>query len=344
MGEGRVSVIIPTYNYERFVVAAVESALEQSYRNLEILVVDDGSTDRTQARLAPYEGRIRYIYQDNRGLSAARNTGIRAARGDLIAFLDSDDLWHPDKLTVQVPRLLADPELAFLATDHWSMGTDEIDRMRWTRIDASQPLSTRPVRLDELLVGARFGSCGVLARRWCFDGVGLFDEELTSAEDMDMWVRIARRFPIAKLQLPLWIYRIHGINMHHATARMEANTLKVLTRALDAHRDQTGLARLRRQALASLATHSAYGYRDSHAFGTALRKLIQSFFIWPFSYEDLDIPYLHPRVRLRFLAVTILQAAKWHLGWSRPVHPEHSQASCSLDIDQAHAVSAEAKA
>ena len=105
MDETLVSVVIPTYNYAHFVTGAVESALAQTYPDREVIVVDDGSTDDTRDRLAPFEGRIRYIHQENQGLSAARNTGIRAARGALVAFLDSDDLWHPEKLAVQARYL-----------------------------------------------------------------------------------------------------------------------------------------------------------------------------------------------------------------------------------------------
>src|SRR5262245_23003010 len=96
-----ISVIIPTYNSARFVIDAVESALAQSYPSLEVIVVDDGSSDDTQERLGPWEGRIKYFYQPNSGPAKARNRGIKEARGDLIAFLDADDQWLPEKLNKQ---------------------------------------------------------------------------------------------------------------------------------------------------------------------------------------------------------------------------------------------------
>src|SRR5438477_3922397 len=102
-----VTAVIPTYNYGRFVTQAVESALGQTYRNLEIIVVDDGSTDDTREQLLPYRDRLRYIYQENQSVAAARNTGIRAATSEFIAFLDADDLWHPRELELQM-RYLAD--------------------------------------------------------------------------------------------------------------------------------------------------------------------------------------------------------------------------------------------
>ena len=233
MGEALVSVVIPTYNYAHFLIGAVESALAQTYPDREVIVVDDGSTDDTRDRLAPFEGRIRYIYQENQGLSAARNTGIRAARGALVAFLDSDDLWHPEKLAVQARYLDEHPEVALLASDHLDMHTSEVGGVDWPRLDGSRAIEAHAVSFEDLVVGSRFGACGVVARKWCFDEVGFFDETLRSAEDVDMWIRIASRFPVAKLEFPLWVYRHHGTSMHRATARMELNTLKMIAKVFD---------------------------------------------------------------------------------------------------------------
>src|ERR1019366_6906368 len=113
---GMVSVVIPAYNYGRFVTEAAECALNQTYRPLEVIVVDDGSTDDTRQRLAPYLDRIQYVYQENRGLSAARNTGIRHARGEWIAFLDADDFWHPQKTTVQLGAVAGDPAIGVVGS------------------------------------------------------------------------------------------------------------------------------------------------------------------------------------------------------------------------------------
>ncbi len=117
MSDPLISAVIPTYNYGHFVTAAVRNVLAQTYRNLEVIVVDDGSKDNTRERLAPYLDRIRYVYQENQGPSAARNTGIRSATGEWVALLDSDDLWHPRKLELQVKYLQAHPEVGLLGSD-----------------------------------------------------------------------------------------------------------------------------------------------------------------------------------------------------------------------------------
>ncbi len=320
MNETLISVVIPTYNYGHFVTGAVESALAQTYPDREILVVDDGSTDDTRDRLSPFEGRIRYIHQENRGLSAARNTGIRAAQGALIAFLDSDDLWHPEKLAVQARYLADHPEVTLLASDHRDMHTSEVGEVDWPCVDESRAIEAHAVPFEELVIGSRFGPCGVVARKWCFDEVGLFDETLRSAEDLDMWIRIASRFPVVKLDFPLWVYRQHGANMHKVTERMELNTLRMLDKVFYGPEPLSRSPSLRRKALAHININLAYGYRDSHAFGVALSRIARSFLLWPFAYPYEHKSHCHPVARLKFLACVVTQAASWHLGLDRTGH------------------------
>ena len=117
MPEPLVSVVIPSFNYARFLVDCVDSALAQTYPHREIIVVDDGSTDNTRQVLEHYGDKIVYIHQSNQGLSQARNTGIHAAKGEFIALLDSDDLWHPRKLELQIRCMKDHPEIGLLATE-----------------------------------------------------------------------------------------------------------------------------------------------------------------------------------------------------------------------------------
>jgi glycosyltransferase involved in cell wall biosynthesis len=205
----QVSVIIPTYNQAHFVASAVESALAQTYPDVEIIVVDDGSTDDPQAALAPYREKIHYIYQKNRGLSGARNTGFLASHGDYVLFLDSDDLIHPDKLALHVALLEAEPNFGLVYS-------------AWQQIneDGTQVLGeVRPSRQGQLLKELLrrsfffFASAAVL-RRACLERVGLFDESLRWGEDADMWLRLARAgYAFGYLDQPLLQYRIHAKSM-----------------------------------------------------------------------------------------------------------------------------------
>jgi glycosyltransferase involved in cell wall biosynthesis len=157
-----VSVVIPTYNYARFVSEAVDSVLAQTYPSLEVVVVDDGSTDDTREVLARYGDRIRYIYQPNAGLPAARNTGIKAARGEFIGLLDSDDVFHPRKFELQMRYMLAHPEVGMLATDNFT-GQSPC----WE--DPPADPAVEPVPVEAIVTRSRFGVCGVVIRRECFD-------------------------------------------------------------------------------------------------------------------------------------------------------------------------------
>ena len=178
-----VSAVIPTYNYAQYLPEAVESALAQTYPNMEVIVVDDGSTDRTRECLAPYRERIAYIYQPNRGLSAARNTGIAAARGEWIALLDSDDTWHPEKTALQLRAAEGMDHLALV-------GSPPADRMP----EHLAPPVVRVLEVRDFLLNVPLGPSSALIRRRCLEDVGLFDESLTSVEDRDMWLRLSARF------------------------------------------------------------------------------------------------------------------------------------------------------
>lgn len=203
-----VSAVIPTFNHAAFLPAAIESALDQDYVNLEIIVVDDGSTDETRAIVARYGDGVRYIWQENAGLSAARNTAIRAARGSHVALLDADDVWLPAFLSTVMDRWQSDPALGAVYTGFYTI---DQEGQRLPQVSTS----TVPAEdlYDRLLDGEFFVPSAVVTRRDCFDRVGLFDEGLRGSEDWDMWLRVARDFPMAGIPIPLVNYRVHGNNM-----------------------------------------------------------------------------------------------------------------------------------
>jgi glycosyltransferase involved in cell wall biosynthesis len=285
-----VTVVIPTYNYAHFVTEAVDSALAQTYPAVEVIVVDDGSTDDTRAVLSRYGDRIRYIYQENGGLSAARNTGIRAAAGELVTFLDSDDAFHPRKVELHVRYMLAHPEVALLAAGAFIDPSE-----KWPELPPD-PLAADPISLDSLVSKNQFG-CTVVVWRKYFDEVGYFDENLRSVEDRDMWIRIAARHPIARLRAPLAYIRQHASSMSQDAAKMEHYDNMVLAKAFTLPE----LARrplLHRKARSVAAFSAALKYRDTRHHGRAVAAALRSFWLWPLPHPA---QYVKPLARLKFL-------------------------------------------
>jgi GT2 family glycosyltransferase len=225
----RVSVVIPAFNHARWVADAVRSVAAQQFRDLEIIVVDDGSTDDTARALGECGVPLRYLHQDNRGPSSARNAGVQVARGRLIAFLDADDLWLPDKLALQVPVIDARAEAAVVYADavFWDESTR---RPQGTHAGRHRHPSGRI--LGALLVDNPIPSPTPLVRRTALVQAGGFDETLRACEDWDLWIRLARKAEIHCLERPLAVYRLHGENSHGDVARMKHHQHLVLRRAL----------------------------------------------------------------------------------------------------------------
>ena len=198
----RVSVIIPTYNRAALVAEAVASVLAQTCRDFEILVVDDGSTDGTAEALAAFAGQMTVLRQPaRRGVAAARNLGIAAARGRWLAFLDSDDLWLPEKLARQLAFLSAHPKLLLCQTE-------EIWVRRGVRVN--KPLTHRMAGGNIFLQSLRrclVSPSAVLLHRRLFEDHGGFDEDLPAAEDYDLWLRLSWRYPVGLVPEPLIIKR-----------------------------------------------------------------------------------------------------------------------------------------
>ena len=196
-----VSIIIPTYNRAWIVRDAIDSVLGQTYADFELIVVDDGSTDRTPEILNSYGDRLRVIRQANQGVSAARNRGIGASSGPLIALLDSDDIWLPEKLTVQVDFFKKHPSALICQTEEiWIRNGLRVNPGKRHR-KPSGVIFERS--LDLCLVSPS----AVMVRRVLLEVVGLFDENLPACEDYDLWLRVGCRFPVHLIDKPLTIKR-----------------------------------------------------------------------------------------------------------------------------------------
>jgi glycosyltransferase involved in cell wall biosynthesis len=240
----RVSVIIPCYNTARYVTDALDSLAAQTYRDFETIVVNDGSPDTPELErvLEPYRDSITYLVQENRGPSAARNTALRAARGEYVGLLDSDDYWEPEYLVTLVPELDARRDLDVIFPDARIVG--EAPESGRTEMEMN-PIQGE-ITIESLLLERTFVFGGALARRESLLDAGLFDEQLYSSEDFDLWIRVlARGGRIAFKRAVLANYRRRAGSLTTDSERMLEHHMMVwdkMERNLDlAPAEQTAL-------------------------------------------------------------------------------------------------------
>jgi glycosyltransferase involved in cell wall biosynthesis/protein-L-isoaspartate O-methyltransferase len=207
----KVSVIIATYNRSGFVCDAIDSALKQSFKDCEIIVVDDGSTDDTKQVLSKYGSSINYLYQDNQGRASARNSGIKLAKGEYLAFLDDDDIWVPDKLQKQVEFLNSHPNIGLIHTF-----TETIDEQKNLLRNHTQNMLK--LYKTALKIGYTYEGMSelcilflstVMLRKDCLEKTGLFDSGIPAFEDWDFYLDFSLSYNIATIPEPLVKYRIH---------------------------------------------------------------------------------------------------------------------------------------
>ncbi|MFD2167330.1 glycosyltransferase family 2 protein [Thalassotalea euphylliae] len=218
MGMPLISVIVPNYNGAAFIHEAVSSILNQSYENLEVIVVDDGSSDNSAEiieLLASNDSRVVSIFKENGGVSKARNLGIAKAQGEYIAFLDSDDFWHPDKLAQQLDALgKQNVKVCFSAFKRWEPdnagmypSAEQLYQIQnpntLAEVDSDFSTALYPKMFEDVYIWT--GT--ILMDKSVLDDVGCFNEDLVIGEDYDLWLRIAFRYRAVKLAFPFALYR-----------------------------------------------------------------------------------------------------------------------------------------
>lgn len=228
LAEPNVSVIIPTFNRKEMVTCAIKSVLEQSYRHFELIVVDDGSSDGTTPHLESQFNEVIVMRQKNQGVSAARNAGIKAAKGELIAFLDSDDLWLPRKLKRQVAFFNQHPTAVICQTE-------EI----WIRDGRRVNPKRRHQKPTGMIFEPSLALClvspsAVMLKRTLLDEVGRFDETLPACEDYDLWLRIAWRYPVHLIRDRLIIKHGGHADQLSRTPELDKYRIAALSKILDA--------------------------------------------------------------------------------------------------------------
>jgi tetratricopeptide (TPR) repeat protein len=219
----KIAVIIPAYNQSQYLGQAIQSVLEQTFKDWEAIVVDDGSSDETRSVALSYpDARLHYIYQENRGLSAARNTGIRNTTAPYLSFLDSDDLFLPEKLAILLENLEAQPAVGLVAGQ--AIPIDEHGKQVGKIMDTPIPQPS-----EQLLLGNPLHVGSVLLRRNWQEKAGYFDESLRSYEDWDMWLRLGRLgCGMDYINQPVSLYRFHTAQMTRIGGQMTTATFAVL--------------------------------------------------------------------------------------------------------------------
>jgi len=222
----KVSIVIPTYNRAKLLKRAIHSVLNQTYQDYEIIIVDDGSTDNTEEVVRSFnDNKVIYIkHERNKGAPAARNTGIRAARGEYVAFQDSDDEWLPEKLEKQIKAFkTASTEIGIVYTGFWRIEGD-----KRTFFPSPNITPKEGAIHDALLKGNFVGTPSTLVKKECFEKAGMFDEKLPMLEDWELWIRISKCYCFKYIDEALAISYYNPGSVNEQGCLIEAQTLKLM--------------------------------------------------------------------------------------------------------------------
>jgi len=232
-----VSVIIPAYNHEMYIEEALQSVIDQTYKNIELIVIDDGSTDRTAEIIENFRKKnqdknIQFIKKQNEGICKTLNRGLVLATGDYVAFLASDDKWIENKIDEQVAFMENNKNIGLVCSDAYFTKFNQDTNLKWSNYKAGMDQyfkkGIQNCNMHEVLL-ARPLLCAVtvMLRRSIFNEVDYFDEKLRS-EDTDMWLRVARKYPIGYINQPLVYYRMHGTNISNNNLKLIRGLLRII--------------------------------------------------------------------------------------------------------------------
>ena len=296
----KVSVVVPTYDSARFLGKAIQSVLDQTFQDWELIVVDDGSTDNTRDVVAAFrDARIRYVHQENRGAPAALNAGIRLGRGAYVAFLGADDRWLAEKLALQVAQLDSLPlEVGLVYSDLHLLNLED-DTILGRFLGGREPPRGRVLSQLVRTEGSFLHPCAALIRREVFDKVGVFDEGLKTHEDWDLWIRIATAYEVEALDIPLGMYGRRPSQLTKDVRQMYLDGVEAKLRVLQSET----LRPSDRRALRHYLAHHHYGYGIKFLSLGWRREAWEAFFrslrLRPGerkTYIHLGLPLLSPRL------------------------------------------------
>ncbi|NTV50325.1 MAG: glycosyltransferase [Geobacteraceae bacterium] len=279
----KVSVIIPMYNSSVFILETITSVFNQDYNNMEVIVVNDGSTDDSADKvISKFNEKVKLINTANHGVSSARNTGILAATGDYIAFIDSDDVWAANKIGKQIRSLENDESIGVSYTDR-----QLIDKN-------SQFVSTNKRKhyegyiLNNILISNFICLSSVLVRKECFEQCGYFDTKLTVSEDYDLWIRISSKFKFVFLDEKLVYYRITPGSLTKNNFRMYYHAFIVFSKNTCNSEISTQISIMTYiKFYADTYKSMAHNYYDQDDIGNALKLFTLSTILYPFRIETI---------------------------------------------------------
>jgi glycosyltransferase involved in cell wall biosynthesis len=297
----RVSIITVTYNYGHFLPEAIQSVLEQTFPDWELIVVDDGSTDNTADVVASFQDhRIRYVCQQNRGNPAARNAALKMATGEYVAFLDADDAWLPDKLQKQVTQLDSlPPSVGLVYSDAYVFNDEDGAVIRRFLQGRTPPRGRVFTQLLPEEGGWFIHDTASLIRRVVFERVGLYDESLRTYEDWEMWVRIANVYEVEGSDEPLARCRHHSSQLSGRLEEMYRYGVAAQRKVMASY----PLSRKQRRTLRHNLAYQEYVYGSGllqlGKRGEAWKAFVRSLRLRPGerkTYIHLGLPLLSPRL------------------------------------------------
>ena len=271
-----ISVIIPCYNSAETIQQAIDSVLVQTYSNFEIIVVDDGSKDDSFERVKKIKGPISIIQQQNQGVSAARNTGITYSNNPLVAFLDADDRWLPEKLEQQYQKIIDGYDFVHCpARNFGELGG-------WTP-QYTQVKQLAPEQyLIELFYGNFIVTSSVMTRKKCIEKSGYFNISLTHCEDWDLWIKVAKKFRMTSLESALVEYRVDNIGLSSSSG-------KIVRAGIEVIKSNHGLlpfaqrATVIKNAIYEMNLNACWRYLREHRRCLALKYALTAIFLKPFN-------------------------------------------------------------
>lgn len=314
--QSKVSVIIPVFNGEKYIAMALESVFSQTYQNYEVIVIDDGSTDRTEEVIASFSGKLKLIRQPNSGPACARNKGVENSIGELVAFLDHDDVWLPDKLHLQVKCLEQNKLVSLVYSDFGTFNDQGI-----IEESASQ---TRGLFMPSgyifpyLFFDPICWTSTVLVKRSCLDEIGAFDEDenIHMAEDYDLWLRLSKKFEFHYINKVTAMYRQSPNSLSRNVGvgvKAEIHMLQKVMKTFPEIRKEIGTEKIKKRLSVpyfELAYHQSLAGEKTEA----RKNFLQSIYLWPMNgkyWVSLLASFMPPSAVSK-----IMKIKEKFVGWS----------------------------